>query len=114
MGAAQVERFDIGFDDLSVFGPATLEPFFNEGDQVLLGHVDQVGQASHDHHVGGPVVAGGLCQFFEWQAEAPVVVLDFELVRVEYNYAIWEHVFDVFVVGIPVKRHQDVYVISWG
>ena len=117
MLAAQFDGLDVGPDDLVVVGAAAAEPFFDEALQVLLGHVDQVGQSADDHHVGGPVVAGGAGQFVDGHSDDPGFArgckfLEVPVIGVVDDDPAVPDFPAMGLVGFPVECHQDIDIIA--
>ena len=109
--ASQAHSFDVGGNDFVVIVAAATEAGFDEVFQVLLGHVDELGEGADDDHVGGPVVAGGAGQGVDGQAEGPGVGHG-EVVGVINNNPAVAHFFGVGFVGFLVESDQHVHLVA--
>ena len=108
----QGEAFNVGLDDFLIALPAPGEPLDHELLQVLLGHIHQMGQGAHHHHVGGSRVSGGTGQLVEGHSKAPRVFLQLELAGVVHNDAAFSDLGAVSVIGLPVKGHQHIHIVT--
>ena len=114
MLATKPEGLQVGADDFVVAFAAPVEALFDEFFQVFVGHIHEVGQRPHYDHVARAVVSGGAGQFFDGEAEGPVVPLQLELGRVEDNHAVFPHVCGVTVVSLLVEGDENVDIITRG
>ena len=105
---AQVQGLQVGLDD----GVPSLEPDLHEVGEVLLGHVDQVGQGAHEDHVGRTGLARPFRQRVEGNADGPEALPVGLYSGVVEDHAAVPHLGAVLLVGLVIECHQDVDVVT--
>ena len=105
---AELQRLDVGVDDLLVVVATAGEALADEVLEVLGGHPAERGDRADHDHVGRARVAGGARQLVDGDADGAAVGLEVDVLGVVDQHAAVTQFGDVALVGLAVEHHEDV------